>query len=76
MEELLSSGGKELLIKSVAQSLPMFSVSCFKLPRGLCQYMDSVIREFWWGSKNVKRKVAWISWDVLTMPKYLGGLRV
>jgi hypothetical protein len=74
MEQLLSSGGKEVLIKSVAQSLPTFSMSCFKLPRGLCQYMDSVIREFWWGSKNGKRKVAWISWDVLTMPKYLGGL--
>jgi hypothetical protein len=61
MEQLLSSGGKEVLIKSVAQSLPTFSMSCFKLPRGLCQYMDSVIREFWWGSKNGKRKVAWIS---------------
>ena len=74
MEKVLSSGGKEVLIKSVAQAIPIFSMSCFKLPRGLCQFIDSVIRGFWWGSKDGKRKVAWVSWDVLTMPKYLGGL--
>jgi hypothetical protein len=49
MEQILSYGGKEVLIKSVAQSIPTFSMSVFKLPRGLCQYLDSVIRDFWWG---------------------------
>jgi hypothetical protein len=68
MEQILSQGGKEVLIKSVALAIPTFSMSCFKLPRGLCQYLDSVIRSFWWGSKDGKRKVAWVSWDVLTMP--------
>jgi hypothetical protein len=74
MEQLLSSGGKEVLIKLVAHAIPTFSMSCFKLTRGLCQYIDSVIRSFWLGSKDGQRKVAWVSWDVLTMPKYLGGL--
>jgi hypothetical protein len=74
MEQILSSGGKDVLIKSVAQAIPIFSMSCFKLPRGLCQYIDQVIRSFWWGSKDGKRKVAWVSWDVLIMPKYMGGL--
>ena len=33
VENTMSSAGKEVLVKSVAQSIPVFSMSCFKLPR-------------------------------------------
>jgi hypothetical protein len=36
LEKLLSAMGKDVLIKSVAQALPIFSMACFLLPRGLC----------------------------------------
>ena len=52
MEKLLSSAGKEVLIKSVAQAIPVYSMSCFRLPRGLCENIMSIIRQFWWGSKQ------------------------
>lgn len=74
MQKLLSAAGKEVLIKSVAQAIPVFSMACFRLPRGLCETVTSIIRQFWWGSKQGKRKPAWVSWDVLTRPKNLGGL--
>lgn len=74
MEKCLAAAGKEVLIKSVAQAISTFSMSCFLLPRGLCQNIDTMIRKFYWGSKNGERKAAWVSWDVLTMPKYMGGL--
>ena len=44
MEKLLSAAGKEVLIKSVAQAIPVFSMSCFRLPRGLCESVTSMIR--------------------------------
>jgi hypothetical protein len=47
MEKCLSAGGKEVLIKSVAQAIPTYSMSCFKLPRGLCQHVDILMRSFW-----------------------------
>jgi hypothetical protein len=46
LELLLSAGGKEILIKSVAQAIPTFSMSCFRLPRGLCQHLNGLIRNF------------------------------
>ena len=74
MEHLLSVGGKEVLIKAVAQALPTYSMSCFKLPRGLCEHLNSLIRWFWWGSKEGERKTCWVAWDDMTKPKYAGGL--
>jgi hypothetical protein len=74
LELLLSMGGKEILIKSVAQAVPTFSMSCFKLPRGLCEHINSMLRKFWWGSKNGQRKTNWVSWEQMTQPKHAGGL--
>ena len=54
IKQCLSAGAKEVLIKAVAQAIPTYSMSCFKLPRGLCKNIDGVLRDFWWGSKEGK----------------------
>jgi hypothetical protein len=74
MEQTLSAGGKEVLIKAVAQAIPTYSMSCFKLPRGLCKHIDGVLRSFWWGSKEGKRRTCWVAWDEMIKPKHLGGI--
>ena len=51
MSKCLSAGGKEVLIKSVAQAILVYLMSCFKIPRGLCDHIKSIIRKFWWGYK-------------------------
>ena len=48
-ENLLSIGVGEILIKAVAQAIPMYTVSCFQLPKGLCDDLEGVMRRFWWG---------------------------
>lgn len=37
MEKLLSTATKEVLIKAVAHALPVYSVACLRLSRGLCE---------------------------------------
>ena len=48
-EKLLSKAGKEVLNKAVAQAIPTYTMSCFKLLDILCDELTSLIRNFWWG---------------------------
>uniref|UniRef100_A0A7N2LLF5 non-specific serine/threonine protein kinase n=1 Tax=Quercus lobata TaxID=97700 RepID=A0A7N2LLF5_QUELO len=43
--KLLSQMGREVLIKAVAQALPTYTISCFKLLRTLCHEIEARIRK-------------------------------
>ena len=73
-EKLLSKAGKEILIIALAQTIPTYAMSCFKIPNKLCDEMTSLMRNFWWGQQRDERKMAWISWGKLCTPKAQGGL--
>ena len=73
-EKLLSKASKEVLIKAVAQAIPMYTMSCFKILDSLYDEMTSLIRNFWWGQCKEERKMAWISWEKLCTPKACGGM--
>jgi hypothetical protein len=74
LEKLLSAGGKDVLIISVVLAIPIFSMACFKLPKGLCKCIDTMIRKFWWGCRDGERKPSWVSWKEMCKPKHMGGL--
>ncbi|KAH9800659.1 hypothetical protein KPL71_000753 [Citrus sinensis] len=69
-----SSGGKEILIKAVAQAVPAYAISVFKLPKGLCEDIQKAIAKFWWGSKKDRHKIHWLRWDSLSKAKSRGGM--
>ena len=48
----MSKANKEVLIKAVAQAIPTYNISCFKLPDALCDKLTSMIRNIWWGQKE------------------------
>ncbi|XP_057443227.1 uncharacterized protein LOC130735144 [Lotus japonicus] len=73
-EKALSMAGREVLIKFVAQAIPTYIMSCFSLPVGLCNHIESMISRFWWGSKQGERKIHWVKWDSLCQPKRDGGM--
>ena len=73
-EKHLSQAGREILIKAVVQAIPTYTMSCFKLPLGLCLDIESLIQRFWWGQNGERRKIHWVKWDTLCQPKNEGGM--
>ena len=49
-------------------------MGCFRLPKGLCEHLNSLLRKFWWGSDRGKRKTNWVAWEKLVQPKYMGEM--
>ena len=48
-EKSLSQAGREALLIAIVQAIPTFAMSCFKLPVGLCNDIEAMIRKFRWG---------------------------
>ena len=73
-EKLLSQAGREILLKAVMQAIPTFAMSCFKLPRGLYDEIEVLIRKLFWEQKREQRKLHWKKWEVSCKPKSEGGM--
>ncbi|XP_019153836.1 PREDICTED: uncharacterized protein LOC109150382 [Ipomoea nil] len=72
-KKLLSQAGKEVLLKSAAQSMPTFSISVFLLPMNTCTAIEKAMNRYWWRSKD-DQGIHWKAWDKLCIPKKYGGL--
>lgn len=72
---MLSKGRKKVLIKVVAQSIPTYTMSYFKLPLTLCDELKAMASRFWWGQRREERKmIHWVAWDKMCESKNDGGL--
>ena len=50
--KMFSNRRKEILIKVVAQAVPAYAMSVFRLPNGLYADIQKAIAKFWWGSRE------------------------
>lgn len=50
--KMFSVGGSEVLIKAVAQAIPSYSMSIFRLQTALCNSLRSMMVKFWWNGKT------------------------
>ncbi|KAM5569502.1 hypothetical protein ABKV19_016829 [Rosa sericea] len=72
--KILSCAGKEILIKAVAQTMPLYAMNCYLLPKTLCDDVHKLCASFFWGDTNDKRKIHWRSWERLCLTKHEGGM--
>ncbi|KAM1981033.1 hypothetical protein ACFX15_037578 [Malus domestica] len=70
----LSQAGKEVLIKAVIQTIPMYTMCVFRLPMSFCKDIDAAVARFWWAGADRDRGVHWVKWNDLSRPKKEGGL--
>lgn len=73
-ERTLTAAGKEVLLKSVIQSIPTYFMNCFEMPKQLCHDIHQLMAKFWWGATCKNKKIHWKAWDKLCSPKFEGGL--
>ena len=73
-EKLLSQVDQEILIKVVIQAMLTFTMGCFKLPKNLCKDIEALTRKFWRGYSGEAKKIHWIAWKKLCLPKLHGDL--
>ena len=72
-QKILSMAGKVTLINSVLTALPIYLLSFFKIPQRVVLKLVSLQRNFLWGGSHELKKIAWVKWDVICLPKEDGG---
>lgn len=70
----LSRRGKEIMLKTVAQTLPNYAMSTFLFPQNLCDDMEKIMNQYWWKGTKGSKGIHWLSWDRMCMKKSSGGL--
>ncbi|XP_026429098.1 uncharacterized protein LOC113325076 [Papaver somniferum] len=75
-KKYLNKAGRLILIKSCLASLHVYFISLFHLPVSIEKRMVKLMRNFFWGDVEGKKKVAWVSWIKVCLPKKNGGLGV
>ncbi|XP_016195526.1 uncharacterized protein LOC107636539 [Arachis ipaensis] len=73
---LLNKAGKLVLIKSVLNSLPVYYLSLFKMPKAVAEKLISLQRRFLWSKEDGGHGVALVRWEMVQALKKLGGLGV
>lgn len=72
----ISLGGRLTLVSSVLSSIPLYFLSFFKIPTKVISDIVQIQRNFLWGGNPDMRKICWVSWDKICLPKKHGGLNV
>jgi hypothetical protein len=64
------------MINAVLNSIPIFYLSFYKLPKRVCKKIVRIQREFLWGGPEGGKRIPWVKWAVVCKDKNKGGLGV
>ncbi|CAL1352559.1 unnamed protein product [Linum trigynum] len=70
----LSLAAKEVVIKAVGSATPVYAMFSFRIPSTSCRRLNSQLSRYWWAGQDKDRGMHWISWPVVCVSKFHGGL--
>ena len=73
-QKFLSIGGKEILLKAIIQSIPVFSMDVFKIPKKICKEIIDAMSSFWWGDTEEQKRMHRFAWWRMCIQKRTGGM--
>jgi hypothetical protein len=62
------------MVKSVAQAITNYVMSCFQIAVKIYEKLKTLVSDQWWGFEDGEKKMHWRSWEWLCTPKSLGGM--
>lgn len=68
-EKFISKAGKEILIKTIAQVIPTYTMRIFKIPKASCDTINSTLAKYWWEQIKDEKKIHQSNWKKLCTPK-------
>lgn len=74
--KMLSLGARITLIKASLSSLPLYYMSLFPIPKGVIEKIVKTQRRFFWCGETRSKPMSLVSWELIELPKSLGGLGV
>ena len=73
-EKHISKASREVLIKTMAQAIPTYSMSMFKISKKICDDINSMLAKYWWGQTRNEKKIHSIKWEKLCKSKEKEGM--
>ena len=73
---LLLQVDKLVIIKVVINSLPIYYLGIFQMPRTMAKRIISLQTKFVWGKSSNKSCIPTIKWEQIQLPKEFGGLGI
>ena len=64
------------LIKSTLNSIPIYFISFFRIPKKVVHKLITIQRRFLRGGDMDNHKIAWVSWETVCLSKEKGGLGI
>ncbi|MCH79913.1 ribonuclease H protein, partial [Trifolium medium] len=72
----VSLGGRLILLNSVLSAIPIFFLSYMKMPVIVWKEVVKIQRKFLWGGVSDRKRISWVKWETICLPKREGGLGV